>query len=183
MIKFLIIHRHLKKKNTIFGHATWLAGSEFPGQGLNSCPWAVKTHSPKHWTTREFLQRHFVLLLEKDLVPQKPHCLRFNYKDQVPWWVTDDCATGQNWVEDRWNSQEVSSLNRLLKVRVQNELSKNRQDANHSSEWKPSLTRVSLERGTGRIQVAQSILIFSFQCASGVSWIKLTFLAEPSFLN
>ena len=36
-----------------FGHATWLAGSQFLDQGSNLCPLQWK-QSPNHWTAREF---------------------------------------------------------------------------------------------------------------------------------
>ena len=38
----------------IFLAAAWLAGPQFPHQGSNSGPLAVRVLSPSHWTAREF---------------------------------------------------------------------------------------------------------------------------------
>ena len=41
-----------------FGHAIWLALSEFPYQGLNPAPSQWK-HSPNHWTIRAVQEIYF----------------------------------------------------------------------------------------------------------------------------
>ena len=45
-----------------FGRAAWLAGSQFPDQGLNTAL-AVKEPSPNHWTAKEFLSERMSLMI------------------------------------------------------------------------------------------------------------------------